>query len=1461
MPNRKQKFVSFSLCLLLAILSIRFSYANQEIFFNYPAITSSNGNVISSGNIQQLDLVTGTQSTVVPSLNNPSGLTFDNSGNLYFGNVTQNPMKYSLFKRSSDGSISDIGIVVDTTGGYISTAAWGFDITLDKTSKILYFNSPAITSSNGNVISYGSIQQVDLATGVQSTIVPSLNNPSGLAVDSNGNLYFGNVTINPIKYSLFKRSSDGSISNIGTVVDTTGGYISIGAWGFDIVLDQTSKILYFNSPAITSSNGNVISSGNIQQLDLVTGIKSTVVPSLNNPSGLTFDNSGNLYFGNVTQNPMKYSLFKRSSDGSISNLGTVVDTTGGYISVGAWGFDIALPQLNLKILDTLCVTQIKCDESNLITQQNGLAQDPALLAQANILRDGAVADGVTRLLLNVASDAPVTFTLKPDDGSTPQQQASCLWGTLQTVDGKTSSCSTITVQPQNVPNVGNVVFAVFQAPDGVPQGTTPQVSRNVTVRAAIGSATTSQTLSLQAPPVVLIHGVWSSSVDAWQQPIQGSTGFANRLTGLGLDVYLVDHSKIGIGQSASSFDPYDSNAQIFGLVDLWVGTAKFRVRSKGIHGLAISQVDVLGHSMGGLVARARPVAKNGSPYLRADNGWNGDFHKIITIGSPHQGTKLADTLVADNCNGINVIADASVCLVFGLPTCLAASYLTLQETFSLIGKPLGPAVIGFQTGSVPIQHIGATAVQSSAIIGIAPTGSFTENSLDMLMGLFQANATVASLLGGNGNHDTIVPVTSQIGGIANSATTQITGIVHASLWPGDIGETQSIGVFNQVQALLLQPAGSTAFSHFAALGSGGTYNSLQNCSAQAAMVPSVKPMATTALSFTMLPTPGTVVSPGQVVNLTFNVTGGVPAVQGMFSANGALYPMSGPPPYTLPYTVPTGRAGSINVAAFAFGSQNYAAATSLTVLPTQAPTQLTATPSSLNLALQGSSFPLTVTGSYADGSQIDLTTAEAGTTYATQSGSNNVLSVSTAGIVTANATGQDTVVVANGGLTAKVPVTVNITNHAPVIQIQGGTSLTLVAGSAATLAVTAIDQEGNAMALSLLDTPAFASLTDQGGGKGSLGLNPLPPDVGLHNFYVYALDNGTPPLGVTTAMQVQVQVNTVPINQTISFGSAPTVIVGGTGTVSATGGASGNPVSFTSQTTGVCTISGSTVTGVTAGTCTIAANQAGNANYNAAPQATQSFNIGTSGGTSLTSQTISFGAAPTMVVGGTGAVSATGGASGNPVVFTSQTTGVCTISGSPVTGVTVGTCTIAANQAGNANYYPAPQVMQSFSVSLGSQALAPTDCLFNWAEQNYSGLFAPAGATTAVSGIYTYRHYSATNDYVGVSSVDGHVYYLGPDGVLQDEGTLYDWLPKASCPVPTPTDCLFNWAEQNYPGLFAPSGATTTVSGGYTYRYYSGTNAYLRVSSTDNHVYYLGSDGVMQDEGAMSKWLPLAGCQ
>jgi MSHA biogenesis protein MshQ len=81
-------------------------------------------------------------------------------------------------------------------------------------------------------------------------------------------------------------------------------------------------------------------------------------------------------------------------------------------------------------------------------------------------------------------------------------------------------------------------------------------------------------------------------------------------------------------------------------------------------------------------------------------------------------------------------------------------------------------------------------------------------------------------------------------------------------------------------------------------------------------------------------------------------------------------------------------------------------------------------------------------------------------------------------------------------------------------------------------------------------------------------------------------------------------------NQTITFGAAPIITYGGTGTVSATA-SSGLAVTYSSTTTSVCTVNSSSglVTAVTTGTCTIAADQAGNASYNAAPQVTQSLVI------------------------------------------------------------------------------------------------------------------------------------------------------------------------------------------------------------------------------------------------------------
>ncbi len=74
-------------------------------------------------------------------------------------------------------------------------------------------------------------------------------------------------------------------------------------------------------------------------------------------------------------------------------------------------------------------------------------------------------------------------------------------------------------------------------------------------------------------------------------------------------------------------------------------------------------------------------------------------------------------------------------------------------------------------------------------------------------------------------------------------------------------------------------------------------------------------------------------------------------------------------------------------------------------------------------------------------------------------------------------------------------------------------------------------------------------------------------------------------------------------------------------------------------------------------------------------------------------------------------------------------------------------------------------------------------------------------------------------------------------------------------------ECLFDWLEAQYPYFVFPPGAKSQSSPPYSFRYYVISKSYLGVSSVDNHVYYLGSNGVLQDVGDLPAWLAKAKCQ
>jgi len=197
-------------------------------------------------------------------------------------------------------------------------------------------------------------------------------------------------------------------------------------------------------------------------------------------------------------------------------------------------------------------------------------------------------------------------------------------------------------------------------------------------------------------------------------------------------------------------------------------------------------------------------------------------------------------------------------------------------------------------------------------------------------------------------------------------------------------------------------------------------------------------------------------------------------------------------------------------------------------------------------------------------------------------------------------------------------------------------------------------------------------------------------------------------------------------SQTIAFGALGNVIIGvAPFTIGATA-TSGLPVSFSSSTQAICTVSGSTVTVVAVGTCSVTASQAGNTTYAAATPVTQSFSVN-----NLTAQTIAFGSLGTQTLGTTPPPLSATATSGLPVTFTSNSPTVCTVSGVNITLIALGTCSITASQVGNATYAAATPVTQTFTVStLLSQTIT-----FGALGAQTLGTTPPPLSATATSGL------------------------------------------------------------------------------------------------------------------------------
>jgi hypothetical protein len=190
----------------------------------------------------------------------------------------------------------------------------------------------------------------------------------------------------------------------------------------------------------------------------------------------------------------------------------------------------------------------------------------------------------------------------------------------------------------------------------------------------------------------------------------------------------------------------------------------------------------------------------------------------------------------------------------------------------------------------------------------------------------------------------------------------------------------------------------------------------------------------------------------------------------------------------------------------------------------------------------------------------------------------------------------------------------------------------------------------------------------------------------------FAGDDTYPPSSGTASLTV------AKADQTIAFTGAPASAVYNTSFGVTATASSGLAVTVTSS--GACTNSGTSVTMTSGtGTCTTNANQAGNGNYNAAFQATQTT------AASKAAQSVAL-TVPATKVATDAPFQVSGTATSGLPVALGLSSGPCTISGSTVTITGTGDCVVSGDQAGDGNWLAAPTAQSTIAISKAGQTIS-----------------------------------------------------------------------------------------------------------------------------------------------------------
>lgn len=386
---------------------------------------------------------------------------------------------------------------------------------------------------------------------------------------------------------------------------------------------------------------------------------------------------------------------------------------------------------------------------------------------------GLVADGTSAAIALFATSSSSAVTFVTNNGTTLLPYSPDF---LTTAPNPLAHDSSLQVSPVQIGTLF-YAFALVQSPaEGV---TTFSFDKPITVTATQSPAfQQAGSMAMVEPPAIFVHGLWGdfTSLETMESLLLKTTSWGKRSPMTSRIDYKNDVAFDDQGAQSGVQTLEGAISSIMGVLD-----------DQRIVG---GRVDIVAHSMGGLVARA--YAKLPSYYSLRDRK-TGQFHQIITLDTPEAGSALAAFLLEPKVSGGKLRQDAGF-----FPTtvwndlCRHDANTTIATCFRKVHEPIDDgAVASLVPGSINLDRIPPPEIVGSVWRAVdaevphpssPPTGESAEQwGIENLIAAVCPNPTscpcpnptscpqitpptIAGILNDGGKDDAIVTLSSQVYG-------------------------------------------------------------------------------------------------------------------------------------------------------------------------------------------------------------------------------------------------------------------------------------------------------------------------------------------------------------------------------------------------------------------------------------------------------------------------------------------------------------------------------------------------------------------------------------------------------------------------------------------------------------------------------------------------------------------------